>query len=117
MDLNTFKKNNLAPYLVDSNYKLQKALVYILRIIHDLLRNENLSDRCNIELETTVQLLVELINNEKLLLKPTTKRLKNKINQALIENQDGDGVIVRVVKNPEYKIEKCSLLNFYIYDY
>lgn len=114
MELNNIEKNNLDPYLVDSNYKLQKSLVQVLKIIHNLLRSENLRDRCKFELENTVQLLADLLNDEKQLFKPTTKRLKEEINQALLKNKHGDGVIVRVLKNQEYKIEKCSLLNFYI---
>lgn len=114
MELDNLEANGLDPYLIDTNYGFQNRIIQILKIINYLLRNEKLGNRCRMNLDECYQLLAELYDNEKQSLKPTTRRLKNQINQALLENKYGDGVIVRILKKQDYKIEKCSLLNFYI---
>jgi len=46
--------------------------------------------------------------------RPSTQNLADQLNKALLENPDGDGVILKVFKNIDSKVEKCSIMNFYL---
>ena len=46
--------------------------------------------------------------------KPTTNLLANQINQALKDNPYGGGVVVRVFRDINSKIEKCSIIDIYL---
>ncbi|WP_127845411.1 hypothetical protein [Psychroflexus aestuariivivens] len=100
--------------LIDRDISLISRLTQIIKILQAVLMNKNLSGHFRFEIENAYQLAETIINDEKKVFKPTTIRLKNKINKALIENKHGDGVIVRILTKENYKIEKCSILNFNI---
>jgi len=100
--------------LVDKDFVLISRLTQTLKILGSVLMYENLSSHLKFEIENAYYILDTILKDQNKDLKPTTNRLKNLINQALIKNQHGDGVIVRVLKHKASKIEKCSLLNFYI---
>jgi hypothetical protein len=46
--------------------------------------------------------------------RPSTQNLADQLNRALLENPDGDGVILKVFKSPDSKVERCSIMNFYL---
>ncbi|NEV93457.1 hypothetical protein G3567_04740 [Psychroflexus sp. YR1-1] len=115
MELNNNGKTCLNSQLIDSDYGFQKTITKILKIIFNILRNMKLENRCRADLNLCYELLVGILNKEQRPLKPTTRRLREEINQTLLENKDGDGVLVVISTKPDYKFERMSKLNFNIY--
>lgn len=116
MDINNSDKTSLNHHLIDSDYGIQKTIITILKIIFNILRNAKLENRCRADLNLCYELLISMLNKEKQPLKPTTRRLTENINQTLLENKDGDGVLVLITTKPDYKFERMSKLNFNIYE-
>lgn len=46
--------------------------------------------------------------------KASTLKLAELLNNCLIQNPYGDGVVLRVFKTPNANLEKCSIANFYL---
>lgn len=103
-----------APKLIDRNYKLIYHLSKLAEVLRSLTYYESIKGHAKLRILEANEITDYLLYMEQNSLSPSTMRLKNQINNALLENQYGDGVIVRILKNKASKIEKCSLLNFYI---
>ena len=101
--------------IVERNFSLLSGLTSISKSLTSCLMHNRVDPHVRFELENAFAITDNLINNEREEFKPTTVRLKNMINEELQRNKHGDGVIVRVVNKREFKIEKCTLTNFYIH--
>lgn len=108
--------DSLGDQLKERNYTLINGLRQVLKIITRCLIFKRVDQQVKFELENAFAITEDLIKKESEVFNPTTMRLKNTINNGLKENKHGDGVIVRIVKKKDFKIEKCSLINFYIYE-
>lgn len=101
-------------FLIDRDHSLINKLKEIIKHLHVLLMSGKVKGEVRFEIENIIQLLESTLKSECAELKPTTLRLKDAINQAILENEHGDGVMVMVLKNKNAKIEKCSLLKMYL---
>lgn len=102
--------------IVERNFSLLSGLTTIAKSLTSCLMHNRVDPHVRNELEHAFAVTDYLINSEREEFKPTTIRLKNMINEELQRNKHGDGVIIRVVKKRDFKIEKCTLTNFYIHE-
>ena len=94
----------------DTQHLLEELEKAVIRLDH-FSKLDNHGRKESYRLQQLIQSLKNrLLKNPK----PTTHLLANQINQALLDNPDGDGVIVRVLIDPKAKIEKCSILDFHL---
>lgn len=105
---------NNTDFLIDRDYRLIEKLKEVSKHLHILIMSGKAKGEIRFGIESSIQLLDEIIKIETADLKPTTIRLKDAINQALIENEHGDGVLLWILKNKDAKKEKCSLVKLYL---
>jgi hypothetical protein len=94
---------------------------YIISDVEHLERNllklqhfHKLDSKTRICVSEMLDILISLnkkLNREP---RPSTQNLADQLNKALLENPDGDGVILKVFKSPDSKVERCSIMNFYL---
>jgi 3-phosphoglycerate kinase len=94
----------------DTQYLLEELEKAVIRLDH-FSKLDNHGRKESYRLRHIVEALKDrLLKNPK----PTTNLLANQINQALKDNPYGGGVVVRVFRDINSKIEKCSIIDIYL---
>lgn len=100
--------------LVEYDYLLVSRLNKVKKNLLGLEMKYNLSYMVRVQLAEAIEQIEDIILKETKKPKPALNRLGIKLNEALIKNPYGDGVVLRVFKKRDGKIEKCTILNFII---
>jgi len=100
--------------LIDRDYMLSKSLNEVLKHLHSLIISQKLDPKSSFEVETSIQLLNNILSKESEELKTTTLILKKAINQSFLDNPELDGVQLWILKNQNSEISNCSLIKMYL---
>lgn len=100
--------------LREYDYLLVSRLNKIKKNLLALEMKYNLNYLVRVQLAEVIEQIEDIVSKETKKPNSSLNRLGITLNNALAKNPYGDGVILRVLKKSDGRIEKCTILNFII---